>query len=522
MDKITLGLDIGQHAIKGVRPARVLRGVRMRLGMGLTDFFERAVPRGEGVDPFRPLSDGQLSVLKKLIAEKKIKPSDSIAVSLPGQLISIKEIVLPFTDPQKIKKTIYYEAEGQIPFTLDDVVLDYQILPGKTNTTRLLVFAAPKEILRNYLERLKSIGIDPVAVTADPVALYYAFSKGHSKKRLKEKTKDAIVIDIGATKTVLCGIKSKALHWSRTTPIGGDLFIERLQEEFQISFREAEQLFCNLNQPGDRQERAAAVLEKAMTSWLTEIEASLKLAGLSTATPIHLYGGGRRILATFLKNALQREIIIENELGGRPRAITSCFGQAAGLALLPFDVINFRRREFVHPKEKVDRGRLVGTALIILLLLGLAGTNVYLHSREQERQYDTLKRNLNGAFRAVFPEIRNVVDAVKQAEGAIADIRKRSDILGIGSDSPLLVLKKITDAVPHAVKFYVTEFAIENEKVRIEAQTSSFDSVDQVRAALLKVEGFESVTVSDAKITADPSKIGFRIQVTLDTTKSGR
>ncbi len=530
MRKITLGLDIGQYSIKGVRP---LRG----LGIASIDAFLKRVQRDQGSDSFSLLSEAQQSALKELVSEGKIKHSDSVAVSLPGHLISTREITLPFTDSQRIKKTLYYEAENQLPFDLEEAVIDYQILPSGPSSTRLLIFAAPITLLKKYLEGLASVGIDPVHVSVDQIALYHYFSWSAAQKTFKKSSKEKngeenLIMDLGATKTVLCGIKEGKFDWARSTPMGADFFIELLKEEFGFSWKEAEDYFMNLDQPGGLQEKAIPVLTGGLAPWLTDMNVSLTKVDPDATAMVSLCGGTQARIAKLLSDLLHRKVELQNGANGDSGLSTGptpgaagapatggVFAQAIGLTLLPVDAINFRREGFAHPEEKLHRGWWVSTSLIFLLLLGLAGTDFYLHAEKKERQLDLLKKELRADFRTAFPENKNVVDEVKQAEAYIADIRKRSDLFGIGFDSPLLLLKKITDAMPTGIHIYITEYSVEGRKMRIEAQTTSFDSVDQIRSALMKVEPFEGVTVSDAKVsTDDTSRIGFRIQIALKTT----
>jgi general secretion pathway protein L len=508
MGKITLGLDIGHYSIKGVRPQGRVQSL---FGGGAADSFEKVLPKDEGSDPFTLLSPAQLTALRELVAEGKITASDTIAVALPGHLISTREITLPFTQPQKIRKTIYYEVEDQLPFDLDEVVIDYQILESQSEKTRLLVFAAPKSLLTTYLASLQSVGIDPVFVSVDQTAFYH-----HILRNGLLQGKNGLFIDLGATKTVLCGIHQGALSWTRTTAVGTDFFVDLLKETFHCSWKEAEQMLTRLNEPVTGEAAPSEVLLKELKSWITDVEVGITKTASDTAVPLYLCGGTRTGLEKFLSNALHRELVVIDKNASSP-----CFALATGLTLLPADAINFRRDAFIHPKEKVHDNWLVSTGVISLFILGMGTANFYLHSLEKEKQFKTLKENMKGDFRAVFPEVKQVVNEVKQTEVAISDIRKQSDFFGVGMPPPLLILKQVTDAVPHGVKIFVTEFDVEQKKVRIEAQTTSFSAVDQIRSALMKVESFEEVAVSDAKVTDDGSRIGFRIQIVLMTNKQG-
>ena len=291
-----------------------------------------------------------------------------------------------------------------------------------------------------------------------------------------------------------------------------------------LSWADAERLLANLDRPGQMQEQAIDILSKELGPWLTDIEVSLNKAGASLSIPLRLCGGAQIGLERFLSKIFHREVVL---LGHAPSDATSsyrlspCFAQAAGLAFLPLDTINFRREEFIHPQRKSERLRPSTASLITvgILLLSLIWADIYLHSLKKEKDLQRLKDKIKVNFQAIFPETNHVVNEVKQTEVAITHIRKQTDFLGIGIASPLQILKQITDVMPKGVKIYIIEFNVEREKVQIEAQTTSFDSVDQIRLALMKVASFDHVTVGDANVTADKSRISFRVQIALKTTR---
>ncbi|MBI3358349.1 MAG: pilus assembly protein PilM [Nitrospirae bacterium] len=519
MKKITLGLDIGQYAIKG---ARIQGGL---MGRRPTSFFEKRMTRGQASDSFHPFSEMQRNMLQELVSEGKIQPSDSIAVALPGHLVSTKEITLPFTDKDKIKKTLYFEAEGQLLLDMDEVILDYQTLLSVPGVTKVLVFAASKTMIRKFLDGLLSVGIDPAIVSVDQVALYRYCLWMNAKTASKEKDQEQVVIDLGATKTVLCGMSGKTLRWARTTPMGVDIFIEFLQGECNLTWQEAEALSNELSRPGELQGKALAVFVRGFSLWLNDIEVSLKKTELSPSVGIHLCGGARVSLRAAISSALHRDIIVQKGLGAvhEEQGVSStCFAQAAGLALLSPDAVNFRSHEFVHSKEIITGGYLISTGVSLLFLLSLFVVNISLHARDKEKKFDLKKQELTTAFQSSFPETQNVVDEIKQSEAMITDIKKRSDLLGIGTQSPLLILKMITDAIPNDLTIYVNEFTVEGGRVQLEAQTTSFDFVDKIKNALMKVDSFEDVTVGDARVTSDPARIGFRMQVSVKRLKTAK
>ena len=559
MAQMILGLDIGQSVIKGVRIARTLRGLR------LVDAFERKVERrGERGRDDLP-NEGEIEALRQLRSEGKIRPGDLIVVALPGHLVSTREVTLPFTDPKRLRQVVPFEVEGQLPFDLEEILIDYQLLrqgapqaeagkapaepkgrgaaePGKpegaTEVSQLLVSAVPKSVLRRYLGALQSVGIDPAWVGVDALSLY-TFYQQFSQPAAGGKKRDAVgddrsehlLIDLGASKTVLCHLRGGLLRWVRTFPIGSDHFTEALQRDLALSWEEAEKRKEEIDLSGVSRTRISESVQKEVASWLTEIEKSLSLAAgpeEASRASFYLCGGGGQLrgLKELIAQSLQMTPESPNEqlppIAGLDAAHLSTalprYAEAIGLALSPAQgtQINFRQGEFIFGKESIERRhRWVSIGLVSLGLLALMGGDFYLHYHQKEEKYQEIKRQLRSEFNKTFPQTKNVSNEVEQTRAAIAERKRSGDFLGVGEESPLVVLKEVTAGIPMEVRIDVTDLVIDGSKIRIEAQTDSYDSVDRIRGGLMKGGHFQEVNVSDAKVSADQSKVGFRIQLTM-------
>lgn len=549
MAQIILGLDIGQAAIKGVRISRTLRGLR------LVDAFERKVERdgerGRGDLP----NEAQIEALRQLRSEGKIRPGEMTAVALPGHLVSTREITVPFTDPKRLRQVVPFEVEGQLPFDLEEILIDYQPLqqgtealrikravePGKpesAESSHLLVSAVPKAVLRRYLAALQSVGIDPAWVGVDALSLYTFYQQftqpanGEKKRSAAagEDRSDHLLIDLGASKTVLCQIRGGALRWVRTFPVGSDDFTEALQQAGGFSWKEAEKRKSEVDLSVPPQTAAGEAVQKRVSSWLIEIEKSLSLTGGAEGearTSFYLCGGGGQWRGLKELVAQNFQMTPETVSGAPPIAGLDAasfstalprYAEALGLALSPGQgtQINFRQGEFVFGKESIERRhRLASLGLVSLVLLGLMGGDFYLHYHQKENKFLEIKQALRSEFTKTFPQMKNVSNEVEQTRAAINERKKSAEFLGVGEESPLEVLKVVTAGIPTEVRIDVTDMVIDGNKIRIEAQTDSYDSVDRIRGGLMKVGHFQEVNVSDAKISADQSRVSFRIQLTM-------
>ncbi len=564
MKQTLLGLDIGASSIKGVRFAKTLRGLR------LLDHFEIDVPQNDEKTNPALLTKGQIQALTTLVSEGDLQKGDLIALSIPGDLVSIREITLPFTDLKKIDQIISFEAESELPFELDTVSLDYMVLNLSKNrasasgvpqdkSTTLLVAATPNTTLIGLLNQLQSIGIDPAWIGTNPLALYsfaqYFLPAG------TDETHETLIIDIGAKRTNLCHLRGRHLNWVRTLPLGGHLITEQLAAALALSKADAEkkkkEIDLGTARPGDTEDTPALeAIESAVSQIVIEIEKSLRIlnshqngrrdegpSGLSPNSArrfFHLCGGGSQLkgLETHLSKILEMQpahIAFEKgtpaaQIQGieriSPESISKNHALSLGLAVQdsagPF--INFRQGEFVFGKETIERRhRFVSFSLILLLLLGLMGADLYMHHQKKEKQYHTIKTALRQAFTQSFPNTRNVVNEVEQTRAAINERKKTGEFFGIHESSPLTVLKEITEAIPDGVKIDVINLVIDGGTVRIQAQTDSFESVDRVRSGLLSANQFQQVEVSDAKAAANQKHVRFRIKMSvLQKGKSGK
>lgn len=555
MGQNILGLDIGHATIKGVRLAKGLRGIR------LVDSFVHPVPRGEAHDSSGPLRTEQIDLLNALLLEGKIVAGDLIALSIPGDLCATREMVLPFSDPKKLEQIVPYEAEAELPFDLDEVTIDYMTLqhrPEKLDMTegpqhsRLLVSAIPNEVLAAYLDSLQPIGIDPAWIGPNPIALYaYAQYFLESGTGQHDDRQELLLIDIGASKTVLCDIQGGAIEWVRTIPIGGDQITACLEKELDLSWEEAEArkkvIGLNGHEANPSSPTEIAALQKGLEPLVTEIDKSIRTRPVHPSMAssehvhsrvFHLCGGGGTLsgLQSHLSERLEMEAVsVDVGTGSKAASVigvdtidtnlaSSVYAQAFGITFQESDgaPINFRKGPFVFGKETLEKRRhFVTIGLMLLLLLGLMGGNLYLRYAMKEDRYQALKQQLRNSFSETFPGTRNVVNEVDQTRNAIDTLKRTGAFLGVDELSPLAVLNAISEAIPKGVKIDVFNIVIDSGKVRIQAQTDSFESVDRIRGGLLGTTSFQKVEVSDAKVMADQSRVRFRIKMNVKKGRKG-
>ncbi|GIX04754.1 MAG: hypothetical protein KatS3mg114_0623 [Planctomycetaceae bacterium] len=209
---------------------------------------------------------------------------DLVAVSLPGQTALAKFIQLPPVETSRVAAIIRYEAQQQIPFALEEVIWDWQILgSGMQEGGYLLdaevgLFAMKREQvqhhLRPYLERKVEIELVQIA----PLALYNFLCFDRLGIRPDQEDRPEydeyfILLDMGCDNTTLLVTNGKKI-WIRNVPLGGNHFTRALTKEMKLTFAKAEHLKCNATKAPDPKAVFQA-LRPVFNDYVAEINRSI-------------------------------------------------------------------------------------------------------------------------------------------------------------------------------------------------------------------------------------------------------
>src|SRR6478735_6232348 len=171
--KAVVGLDIGSSAVKAVELKPAGKGFRV------SAFATEPVPPDSIVDGAMIDGAAVADAIRRLFESKAFKTKE-VAASLSGNAVIVKKISLPVMTASELDESIYWEAETYIPFDIQDVNLDYQILdagggPDAKGTMDVLLVAAKKEKIADYTGVISQAGRVPVIVDVDAFALQNAY-----------------------------------------------------------------------------------------------------------------------------------------------------------------------------------------------------------------------------------------------------------------------------------------------------------------------------------------------------------
>src|SRR6266542_3837102 len=177
-----------------------------------------------------------LKAIQELFAEKPFG-SKNINVCAPGFHVFSKFVKLPPVDTSKVTQIIQYEAQQNVPFPLEEVVWDYQIL-GTTPTGELevLLVAIKADVVEGRFRTAEAAGLRVQLVDVSPAALCNAFRYNYG-----DLDGCTMLLDVGAkTSNLLFFEKGKV--YSRGINIGANSITQDFAAESNLKFAEAERL----------------------------------------------------------------------------------------------------------------------------------------------------------------------------------------------------------------------------------------------------------------------------------------
>jgi type IV pilus assembly protein PilM len=179
--------------------------------------------------------------LSKFVTNNDVTKKDQIAVSIAGQNSFSRFVPLPPVEPKRIPEIVQFEAVQQIPFDINEVQWDWQLMENPDSPNKSVgLFAIKNEVLSEVLDFFAEEGLTVIVVQISPMAIhnYLLYDRGDVGT---ESGKATVILDMGAENTTLI-VSTQTSVWQRTIRIGGNSFTEAIADAFKIKFKKAEKL----------------------------------------------------------------------------------------------------------------------------------------------------------------------------------------------------------------------------------------------------------------------------------------
>ncbi len=290
-EKFNIGLDIGTESIKCVK-------LKINEAIELVNF---------------DLEEGRLDptdVLKKI---KHIQDADLVNISFCGSSTVIRYVNFPRMNKTELKQALKFEAQKHIPFSLNEVNLDAEILKNDLPENKMLVLLAAikKELIQQRLKTLENAGLRPNILDIDSIALVNAFNFNYPKIDVPEN-KSICLLNIGASISNVSILDNRIPRLSRDIHSAGADFTRKLMDIFELDFKAAEGL--KVNPDPEKADKAKAGVESVLTNLAAEIRTSFdyyESQNSSSVVKIFLSGGGSKISGLTEMLALSLGIPVE-------------------------------------------------------------------------------------------------------------------------------------------------------------------------------------------------------------------
>ena len=285
--KTTVALDIGSGLIKLVAISHGA-GEPVLTKVAFTTVVDDAIVEGEVMD-----KGIVADAIKGLMASAGIK-TKQVVTAVGGRDVIIKKIAMDRMKETDAREVIRWEAEQHVPFDMDNVELDFQILDPASDGLQMtvLLVAAKRELVETKLALLADVGLEPSVIDVDAFALHNAFEVNYP-----DAMRGVVaLVNIGHETTQVNILDDGVPVLTRDIPVGTRRFREDMQRERGLSAEEADRLL-QASEPGDvllpfletRGEELAVGIERA-AAFLQS--ASRSAGGISR---LYTTGGGARI-----------------------------------------------------------------------------------------------------------------------------------------------------------------------------------------------------------------------------------
>jgi type IV pilus assembly protein PilM len=333
--KEIVGIDIGSSSVKLVQLNNAGEGYVLQ-NVGILPLPAEAIVDNSLMD-----TTSIVEAIKALVKSLGVKTKE-VACSISGNSVIIRKISLPAMTAEELGDQIFWEAEQYIPYDINDVNLDFEILKSDfadAAKMAVLLVASKKDFINEYVSVFNEAGMKLSVVDVDSFAVQNSFELSY----LHEIDNVVALVNIGASIVNVNIIKDGSSLFTRDLQMGGNLYTEEIQRQFAIGSEEAERtkLTGEYSDQARLQEVIARVNETLSIEILRALDLYYSTADEQKISKIFISGGCAKVAA--LPTVL-------NQRSGLPVEI-----------LNPFLNVKYNEKEF-DPEYLMEIGPFVAVA----------------------------------------------------------------------------------------------------------------------------------------------------------------
>ncbi|HTG00501.1 MAG TPA: type IV pilus assembly protein PilM [Nitrospirota bacterium] len=303
-----IALDIGSTFIKLVQVKKTSKSYQL-LKFGLIPLPPEVIVEGAVMDAGRVVE-----AIKDLLAAQKVSTKE-VVISVSGSSVIIKRVSIADMSDEELSESIKWEAEQYIPFSIDDVNVDFQKLgPGAAEgQADVLLVAVKKDKINDYVNLVKEAGLDPVVMDVDAFALANMYELNYDVE-----VGTIALLNIGASVMNINILKDGMSIFTRDITVGGNRYTEALQRDFGLTYEDAEKVKRGEEVEGADKEQISAVMATVTDDIVSETQRSFEFfrstTGSDKVSRVLVSGGCARVgnFTTTLSERLEIPVEVSN------------------------------------------------------------------------------------------------------------------------------------------------------------------------------------------------------------------
>jgi type IV pilus assembly protein PilM len=233
-----IGCDISSSSVKLVEIAEAGKNVYRVERYSIEPLPRDAVVDGN-INNLEAVSDCLKRGWKRMGTNIK-----NLALALPSAAVITKKITVPAGQLEnELELQVETEANQYIPFALDEVNLDFQVIgpaPNSPDDVEVLIAASRKEKIEDRVAAAEAAGLKAMVVDIESFATQTAFELIERALPDNGKDQNIAIVDVGTTMMNLNVLRNGQSIYMREQPFGGNTLTQEIQRVFGMSPEEAE------------------------------------------------------------------------------------------------------------------------------------------------------------------------------------------------------------------------------------------------------------------------------------------
>jgi type IV pilus assembly protein PilM len=232
--EVTVGIDIGSSWIKAVEIEPTPHGWTL-------------VNAAVAPTPKEAIKDGCIinivdvsQEIRNMLRDAGMKPTGAVC-AISGSQVIVRQVQFPKMAEALLRKSIKYEAGKFISSSMEDSIVEFQILGEAEDPAQMnvMLVAAPKDMIDSRVAVLESAGLEPLVIDIESFAVIRALVEFNATDEYLNST--IALIDVGASHTDVDIVSKGEFALTRNIPIAGDSFTNSIRSLLGGSFEDAEQ-----------------------------------------------------------------------------------------------------------------------------------------------------------------------------------------------------------------------------------------------------------------------------------------